>query len=177
MEIKEKNQALIYYSSALKSREPLKTPSNKKKTNIFASVSGVFHPNDCFCAGMIHSLVGFLFDVICCKFQMGAYSRLIVRAHLKNCIFFSYRFYQQFLLLSEGPSDPTGRGPDRTSSSWRLRSVTRPQLLFWPTNYQMLAKCLQLFILQAPRLFLTSFCCHHWKSARFIFDPMMSRWG
>ncbi|XP_017278494.1 endoplasmic reticulum-Golgi intermediate compartment protein 2 [Kryptolebias marmoratus] len=26
--------------------------------------------------GMIHGMVGFMFDVICCKFQMGAYSRL-----------------------------------------------------------------------------------------------------
>uniref|UniRef100_A0A3Q2ZVD7 Endoplasmic reticulum-Golgi intermediate compartment protein n=1 Tax=Kryptolebias marmoratus TaxID=37003 RepID=A0A3Q2ZVD7_KRYMA len=32
--------------------------------------------------GMIHGMVGFMFDVICCKFQMGAYSRLNVRQSL-----------------------------------------------------------------------------------------------
>lgn len=47
-------------------------------------------------AGMLHSLVGFCFDVICCRFKLGAYRPREVRA---NRLVFTTTDTQAFVLL------------------------------------------------------------------------------
>lgn len=43
-----------------------------------------------FTQGMLHGLVGFCFDVVCCRFKLGVYRPREVSVHLSLLLFICY---------------------------------------------------------------------------------------